>query len=213
MALFAEGHVQATGAEQAVPGLTVTFSFFLVGFVGLVFFREHGWGTWDRLRASAGRREILIGKLVPVAVVAALQIAVLFLVGWAGFGMRVKGSLLALGLLCAALPACPLALGLAVVAFARTLQQVNVMANLGTVVLAGLGGALVPVSLLPGWAGRLAPAFPTYWAMRGFRAVILDGHGVGAVLLPIGMLLAFAVVLTGLAVARFSFEASKVSWA
>src|SRR5438093_226210 len=98
LALFAEGHVRATGAEQAVPGMSVTFSFFLVGFIGLVFFREHGWGTWDRLRVAAARSEILLGKLLPVAGIAAIQVAVLFVLGWAGFGLRVEGSLVALAL-------------------------------------------------------------------------------------------------------------------
>jgi ABC-2 type transport system permease protein len=46
------GVPNANGSEQVVPGTAVTFSFFLVGNVGFVIFREHGWHTWVRLRAS-----------------------------------------------------------------------------------------------------------------------------------------------------------------
>jgi ABC-2 type transport system permease protein len=45
-------HPGANGAEQAVPGMVVMFGFFAVGMTGFAFFREHGWNTWDRLRAS-----------------------------------------------------------------------------------------------------------------------------------------------------------------
>src|SRR5438093_6173406 len=174
LALFVEGHTRATGAEQAIPGMAVTFSFFLVGFVGLVLFRDHGWGTWDRLRGEAGTVELLTGKVLPVIGVAYAQLAVLFLVGTTGFGLRARGSVVGLALMAVVLPFASIAFGAAVAAAARTLQQVNIVANLGTVVLAGLGGALIPLHLLPGWAQRVAPAVPTYWAMRGFRSVILD---------------------------------------
>ena len=43
-----------------------------------------------------------------------------------------------------------------------------------------IGGALVPLSVLPQWAKTIAPLTPTYWAMRGFRSVILDGAGLRA---------------------------------
>jgi ABC-2 type transport system permease protein len=213
LALFVQGHTHATGSEQAVPGMAVTFSFFLVGFVGAVFFREHAWGTWDRLRTEARPAELLVGMFLPIAGVAYAQMGVLFAVGFAGFGLRVRGSVAALALMAAVVPVAAVAYGTLVVAAARTLQQVNVVANLGTVVLAGIGGALIPLPLLPSWARRVAPATPAYWAMRGFRAVILDGRGVGSVLLPIGVLVGFAAVCAATAAARFSLEEAKVSWA
>jgi ABC-2 type transport system permease protein len=207
LALFSEGYTRATGAEQAVPGVAVTFSFFLVGLVGLAFFREHGWGTWQRLQASpAAMAEILAGKLVPILAVAMVQLAVLFGLGVAVFGLPMPRSLAALGLLCVLLAACAVALGMAVAAGARTLQQVNVVANLGTVVLAGLGGALVPVALLPGWTRAIAPATPSYWAMRGFRAVILDHGGLPSVGLPAGVLLGFTAGFAAVAVAGFRVD-------
>jgi ABC-2 type transport system permease protein len=213
LALFSEGYTTANGAEQAVPGVAVTFSFFLVGFVGLAFFREYGWGTWERLRASpAGAGEIMAGKILPILGVASLQLAVLFGAGTLVFGLRVRGSVAALVVLCALLAACALAMGIAMVAVANTIQQVNIVANLGTVVAAGLGGALVPVALLPGWTQAIAPSTPTYWAMRGFRAVVLDGGGLSSVLLPGAMLVAFTAGFVAVAVFRLRFDEGKKSW-
>ncbi|MGA2380816.1 MAG: hypothetical protein ABSG85_16080 [Spirochaetia bacterium] len=41
--LQAQGYAHAGGAEQAVPGMTVMFSFFVIGVIGIQFYREQGW--------------------------------------------------------------------------------------------------------------------------------------------------------------------------
>jgi ABC-2 type transport system permease protein len=47
---------------------------------------------------------------------------------------------------------------------------------------------------------------PTAWAMEGFQNLVLRGLGLSAVLLPAGLLLAYAAAFFGLAVWRFRFE-------
>jgi ABC-2 type transport system permease protein len=213
-ALVFAGARGANGAEQAVPGTAVMFGFFLVGNVGFGVFREHGWNTWERLRASWARpADIMLGKaVVPLATMAG-QLAVLFGLGGLAFGLHVRGSYVGLSLVAAALAICLVALGFTFLAVCRTAMQLNAAANLGTLVYAGLGGALTPISSLPAWARAIAPATPSYWAMRGFRSVILRPGGVGTVLLPTLVLLAFGAGFAALAVLRFRFEETKVSFA
>jgi ABC-2 type transport system permease protein len=213
LALLAQGYTEANGAEQAVPGTVVMFSLFLTGFVGLVFFREHGWGTWDRLRMTTGPAALVAGKLLPVALVGAAQLAWLFGAGWFVLDLRVRGSLAALALVCLALLAAVLAMGLSLVGWLKTLQQLNAVANLQAVVLSGVGGALVPPWLLPSWLQAVGPATPAYWAMRGFRAVLLDGGGIASVLLPCAVLGGFAALFSVLFALGFSAEESKSVWA
>ena len=212
--LATHGYPNASGAEQAVPGMAVMFAFFMVAFVGFSFFREYGWGTWDRLRASpASSAEVIIGKLVPNFVIVVSQLAALFSVGVGVFGLHIRGSLGGLVLVIVALSTCVVAFGLVLTALCRTVQQLNALGNLSALVFAGLGGALVPIELLPGWAHAVAPAVPTYWAMRGFQSIVLGGKGVRAILLPAAVLFAFALGFALVAALRFSFEEVKTSWA
>jgi ABC-2 type transport system permease protein len=62
---------------------------------------------------------------------------------------------------------------------------------------------------MPGWAQAIAPAMPTYWAMKGFRSVILEGGGVGSVMVPMLVLIGFGVAFTILAAMRFRLEEAK----
>lgn len=200
LVLRAEGHAAATGAEQAVPGMATMFAFYLVVSIAIVFFRELGWRTWPRLAASPARRsEVVIGKLVSPLLVGVVQLVVLFGCGALLFDLRLEGSLAGPVLVGAALVLCFAALAMAFVAGCRTLLQVNAFANVGALVFAGLGGAFSPLSALPGWARRVAPATPHYWAMRGFRSFTLDHAGLGAFLAPTAMLLGFAAVFATMA--------------
>lgn len=211
VALHMEGLRAATGAEQVVPGMAVTFGFFLVSNISLGFYREHGWKTWERLRASpAGTSEILIGKMVTPLLLVVAQFGCLFGLGAVLMGLQVKGSWLALCAVGGSFGLFLVTTGLAVTALCRTFMQANVVANVGTLLLAGLAGALVPYSLMPSWAQDIAPAVPSYWAMRGYKDVILGESA--TVITPILFLLGFSGLSALVAFVCFRAEDTKVGF-
>jgi ABC-2 type transport system permease protein len=101
---------------------------------------------------------------------------------------------------------CLLALTAMTFALCRSDQQLMALTNVATMVFAGLGGALVPVATLPGWARAISPLTPGYWAMTGFRRVTLDGAGIPGVAKDAAVLLGFAVLFA--AVAAFRLRAN-----
>ncbi|SCL26601.1 ABC-2 type transport system permease protein [Micromonospora nigra] len=209
----APGPGPITGAEQAVPGLAVMFSMFLVAHVGMVFFRDHGWNTWNRLRATAvGVPVLVLSKAaVPLGLLVA-QFAILLTAGRVLFGLRMRGSLVALALVVGIFAACLVALGVLGFAACRTVVQMTSAANVLALVMAGLGGALVPRDLLPAWAAPFAPATPSYWAVRGLQEVISGGAGVAGVATELAVLAAFATVFALLALVMLKPDQRKVSW-
>lgn len=202
------------GSRQAVPGFTVLFAFFLVGNVGFVFLRDHGWGVWDRLRASRlTTAQIVLGKAVSPLVVYGVQLAVLLGVGGAVFDMPVSGSMGALMTVSAAFAVCLTALGLMLVTLCRTATQLNAIANLGAPVLAACGGALVPFDLLPHWVQATAPFTPAYWAMQGMGTALSPGGSFAAALPAVGALVAFTLASLLVVSVRFRADERKLTWA
>ncbi len=203
------GYRHANGAEQVVPGEATANGFFVVGLTAIAFFSEWGWATWDRLRASSATTgEIILGKAVPRVGMSIAQFVVVFAVGIPVFGLHIRGPVLALAPLVLAFAVCLVAMGLAVTALCKTVQQASAVSTVGLVVFGAIGGALVPFNVLPTWAQAVAPITPTYWAMRGFRSVILDGRSLGGVAVLVGMGLAYAA----LAWARFELDEAKLGW-
>jgi ABC-2 type transport system permease protein len=213
-ALVQGGYPDATGAEQVVPGQAVMSAFFLVSLVTLAFFAEHGWATWDRLRASpATSLEIVVGKGLPRVAIGILEFVVVLGAGALIFDLSVRGNVLAFIPLVIAFSLCLVLLGVAATALSRTAEQASAFAFTGMVLFGAIGGAFVPFNVLPGWAQAIAPVTPTYWAMRGMRSVVLDGRGLGGVAAPTAMLLGMSVVFVCVAVGRFRFDDTKTGFA
>lgn len=207
--------VGATGSSgsYAVPGTAVMFSFFIVNFTGISLYREHGYHTWERLRASpAGGVAIILGKAVPPLVVSWLQLTLLFLVGGPLYGLEVTGSWMAIAMVIATYSLSLTCFGIAVALVCRTLTQVSAVGNLGTLVFGWLGGAIVPAAALPDWTQPMCRFVPSYWAMEGLHRAVLFGGGPGDVLGPVAYLLAFAVVFAVGAGLCFRSGTMKVVW-
>jgi ABC-2 type transport system permease protein len=209
-ALRENGFPHANGSEQVVPGLSVLMCFMMITFVGEAFFREHRWGTWERLRASSLRHwEIMVSKLLPVYLYFVGALVLLFAVGFVFLGLPRPRDPLSLVPLLLALPICLVTLGVALVSFSRSNMQLSALADVSGLALAGMGGALVPLETLPSWMRTVAVVTPPYWAMRGFRALFLEGAGWGAIVLPTLVLLGFSALFALVALRRFRFDDTR----
>jgi ABC-type multidrug transport system permease subunit len=69
-----------------------------------------------------------------------------------------------------------------------------------------LGGAWVPSFVFPQWLQTASLVVPTRRAVDGLDAVIWRGQPLGAVLLPIGVLVAFAAAFALIAIWRFDWQ-------
>ena len=212
-ALVQSGYPNASGAEHVVPGQTVMSAFFIVSLVTFAFFAEHAWGTWDRLRATpATSLEIVVGKGLPRVAVAILEFAVVLGAGAVVFDLSVSGAPIALVPLVVAFSVCLVLLGVAATALSRTAQQASAFAFTGMVLFGAIGGAFVPFDVLPSWAQTVAPVTPTYWAMRGMRAVVLEGQSFGGTVAPTAVLLGLSALFAVVAVLRFRFDDAKTGF-
>jgi ABC-2 type transport system permease protein len=190
----------ARGTAQVVLGQLVMFSLLGTSVVGSSILTERRWNTLDRLRATpAGVPELLAGKAVPVMGFLLLQQAVLLALGVAVLGLEVADPALLLlaGVVWAATVLCT---GAAVATTVGSLAQFSAVVDVGSTVVAGLSGALVPLAAMPEWARAIAPVWPGYWAMEGLRSAV-DGDR-DATLVAVAVLLAFAAAAAAVAAVR-----------
>jgi ABC-2 type transport system permease protein len=191
-------HVNSAGTDQAAAGMAVMFSLFALKIGAGHLLNERTWHTWDRLRSSpAGFGEILAGKSLPLFIAILAQQAVLFLVSAAAFGLRPAAGWPVLAACALAWSACVLLLGTGASTLARTPAQLSAAGDIFALLTTVLGGAIVPVALLPGWLRLVAPASPGYWALAAYRCALA---GTPAQLgRPLAMLGVFALAGAGVA--------------
>lgn len=193
----------SVGTLEAVAGPLVMFSVFCVAIVGNSFLVEREWHTWDRLRASkASRVELLLGKATPILVVLVLQQTVLIVFGWLVLGMPFPPSVLYLGAAILLWGFTLLAIGSAASTVVRSRGELGMISDLGSMLISAVGGCLLPVALMPGWAQHLARVSPGYWALSMLRAALQDKPS--AMILPALVCLAIGLITATFAIHRLS---------
>ena len=194
--LRSSGFPHATGAQQAVPGLSLLFCLFVGPLLGISIMNEFMWNTWNRLRASgASPVKTLFGKAGPWLGLGVFQQAFIVGIGYLAFHFSITGSVTGYALIAAAFVCFSIALGAFLGAYCTTWQQLNAFSSMGILTIAGLGGALTPIATLPAVIRAIAPISPVYWAMSGYRSIVLSRASAERAAVPCVVLLAFTLVL------------------
>lgn len=161
--------------QVLVPGYAVTFAFFLVLTVGWQFVAERRQGTMVRLRAAPITRfDLLAGKSIPSLMISLFQGFFLMSAGWLIFGMSwgerpewmlaviVSTSIAATGL------------SLLIASLAKTETQVAVYGTLTVLVLAGIGGSMMPRELMPETMRMVSHITPHAWALDAYQQLLIN---------------------------------------
>ncbi len=166
--------------KHLVPMFVVMFVFFLVLIVGWVFVAERRQGTLRRLQAAPlTRGHILMGKMVPCFALSVGQTLFLLVASRWLFGVRWGPEQWPLGeqlawllpvVLCTSLAAMGLALLIASVA--RSELQVAIYGGLLVLVLAVVGGCVLPREMMPETTQFVALLTPQGWALDAYRELL-----------------------------------------
>lgn len=189
-----------------VPGLVgLLLSMTLIMMTAMAIVRERERGTLEQLIVTPIRKtSLMLGKIVPFAVVGYVQMTIVLLLGKLLFGIPLRGSLLLLYGLSAAFIVASLGLGLFVSTIAQTQAQAMQMSFMLLLPNILLSGYMFPREAMPEpaqWIGALVPL--TYF-LRVLRGILLKDAGLAAVWPESLALALFATVMIALSVRRFS---------
>lgn len=161
-----------------------------------------------RIRLSPTSTAALVGSRTVVTLAVALVQMVIFLgVGVLVFGLKLTNYWwMAIPLVVAAALAF-MTVGLVVGAVSKSPEGASGLANLIIMPMAFLSGSFIPLDGAPPWMTGVAKVLPLGHLNQGMLDVMVRGEGPGAVLMPIGVLLAFGLVFGALAVRLFRWEA------
>jgi len=158
------------------------------------------------LTTDISRPEILAGHFLAMFLLICGQLLLLALFGQLFLRLNYLGAPLAALAVVTATALFAASMGLLIGSLARSQEQVIVFSLLPMFLLSGFGGAWMPLEFTPESFQRVARLTPLAWAMDGFQDIIVRGQGLAAVLPAVGALLAYTLVLMGLAVWRFRSE-------
>jgi ABC-2 type transport system permease protein len=184
------------------PSIAVVFLFIGSGLGMRSLMLERSGGTLVRMAAApVGPGSIVRGKLLAVALTGLVSILVVWGVTTVVFGAD-WGDSLGVLLMCLGSVAAMCGFGVVVVSLARNEREAFAASLIVGLVLALLGGNLLPPGALPPFLQVLSLATPNGWALVGFGRLALLGDPASAVVGPFLVLCLIALVTGGFAMTR-----------
>jgi ABC-2 type transport system permease protein len=207
IAVEAKAPSPANDYSHSSAGVMVQFA--MAGIIGAaeIMVLERKSGALRRLLTTPiARLGILLGHFLTMYLMILVQLVVLVLFGQ--FALNVDylrepvGALLMI-LITAFWAA---SLGLLIGILAKTQEHVMIFSILIMLGLSGLGGAWMPLEFTSQTFRTVGHLTPTAWAIDGFENIVVRGLGLKSVLMPAGILLAFAAVFFAVGAWRFQTE-------
>lgn len=199
--------LKAPPNTQYSMGFTVFFVMMIaLGSAGGIL-EEREMGTLRRVLAAPMRRaEVLLGKTLGVALVASFEAALLVGFGAFVFGVPWGTDPIPVALLLLSLVLASTGMGVMMSALVRTRSQMSALTPVVSTAFAMIGGCYWPLEITTPFMQQLARLTPSGWAMIGLKDVIARGMGIEAVVLPVTVLLLFAVVTLAIGTTRLKLE-------
>ncbi len=190
--------------NQASPGILVQFAIMGLVTSAQILVNERKTRTLQRLMTTAMKPwEIVAGHLLAMFGLVFLQTVMLVIFGQFALGVDYLRAPLGTLLVSVALGLWVASMGLLIGVLANSDDQVVLFSMIAMFLFSALGGAWFPLETSGGAFAAIGRLMPSAWAMTGYQNILIRGLDLPSILLPTGILLAYAFGFFLLAVWRF----------
>lgn len=194
--------VNAYFMVPAIIGIILAFSTMILTAINIV--REREVGTLEQLMVSPLKsHQIMIGKLVPFALLGFVEISIVMVAGKIYFDIPMRGSYWLLFFTSFLMLLTTLGLGLFVSTVTKTQQQSMFLAWFFLVFIILMSGFFFPIENMPQWLQYLSLLDPLRYYTACLRGIFLKGAGLQPLLPQIVALGVYGVAIISFAGARF----------
>lgn len=188
-----------------IPGVIgMILSFITALLTATAVVRERERGTIEQLIVTPIRSwELIVGKILPYVILAFVDVLEVLIIGHWWFKVPVRGDLGLILLLSGLFVLSSLGIGLLASTIANTQQEAMLTVMFTMLPSIFLSGFFFPIDAMPKFLQIVSYAVPLRYYLVIIRALLLKGVGADALQNEIVALTIFAVVILGIAAARF----------
>jgi len=194
--------ITPNASQHNVPAWTIFAMFFIIMSLGGSVVREKVSGSFIRLKTLPTNYLMgLLSKQITYLVVTLLQAAVIFSIGLWLFPylglppLNLPTDIFALVMVTLVCGWCAVSYAICVGVFAQTQEQANGFGAVSIVILACIGGLMVPSFAMAGFFKSLSNLSPMHWCLQAYYSLFLEGGKLSDVLNNIIPLLVITTLL------------------
>jgi ABC-2 type transport system permease protein len=205
VAIFS-GDESATHQEvvtQIVPGYSIMFAFFIMISMVIAFVKDRERGMVARIASTPlPTHNYFLGKWIPFYIIVLIQITVLFAFGVFVYNLQL-GDPFAMVILTLAITFIVTGWGMAMAVLVKTENMGIALTQIVALGGALFGGLWMPIEFMPDFVQNLSRIFPQYWALEGYKEILLRDGGIGDVWIHIVLLIGAGIVGGMIALAAY----------
>jgi len=175
--------------QHNVPAWTIFAMFFVIMSLGGSIIREKMSGSFIRLKTlPTNYLTALLSKQIVYLGATLLQAAIIFSMGVWFFpflnlpALNLPSDKLALLIITLACGWCAVSYAICVGVFANTQEQVNGFGAISIVILAAIGGLMVPSFAMQGFFKNITTLSPMHWCIQAYYTLFLEGGKLGDIM-------------------------------
>jgi ABC-2 type transport system permease protein len=191
-------------SQHNVPAWTIFAMFFIVISLGTAIVKEKTSGSFIRLKTlPASYLYALASKQIVYVIVTVLQAVVIFAIGNKLFPLiglpvlHLPKDLWSLILVTFVCGYCAVSYAICVGVYSKTNEQSNGFGAISVLILAALGGLMVPSFAMPANFQKIIQLSPLHWALEAYYGLFLEGGNLRDIWLNILSLILISILIQG----------------
>ena len=193
--------VKPTSVQQSVPAWLVFSMFFILIPISNTFINEKAFGTIDRIRSiNVSLFPILLGKIIPYYFINQVQVVFMILIGiyivplLGGDSLVIQGSIPLIFLVSSAVSFASISFALLIANIAKTTEEATTIGGVSNIILAAIGGIMVPKFVMPKFMQDFSEYSPMSWGLESFLEVFVRGGSFNDISTYVYNMITFAII-------------------
>ena len=175
-------HIQPTSVQQSVPAWLVFSMFFILIPISNTFIQEKDLGTLNRIKSiNISLFPLIFGKIVPYYIINQIQVVLMILVGMyivprlGGDSLVIEGNIPLIFLISSAISFAAISFAIFISNISKSTEEATSIGGLSNIILAALGGVMVPKVVMPLFMQDITNYSPMAWGLESFLEVFVLG--------------------------------------
>lgn len=193
--------IKPTSVQQSVPAWLVFSMFFILIPISNTFINEKNFGTISRIRSiNVSLLPILISKIFPYFIINQIQVIFMILVGMyvvpllGGDTLEISNNYEMILLVSCMVSLGSISFALLIANIAKTTEEATTYGGVSNIILAALGGIMVPKFVMPKFMQDATEFSPMAWGLESFLEVFVRGGTFADISTYVYQMVIFAII-------------------